>query len=571
MSWNQPNASGAGGGGGGGSGDVTGVTGSAPISVSSSGGPVPNVSISAATGLAAGSMSAAHYSKLEGIEAGADVTDEANVRAALAGALSGIDVNGVQIQNMQDGGPGCATTYEQVRIGEPTATGTTFAAAGSLTIGQTFGLGGILSPSQITSNQTDYGPTGYGNASIFRLSTDASRTINSLFAPTASTRRYIQICNVGSNDLVLKHDDGATGTAAQRILCPGSVDLTIKANGSVSLVYDTTSSRWRVLQSRAMVGGSTNQVQYNSGGALAGAANVEIQSDRLLFVQETSRPSGVSGRNVLSFYQRAASHVASPIVTPLAADHGDWLELQQRIVSRKYMSLSAGGGTTLTTLGFAVGTQGTNTISHTVPASTSYTTRQRRFISTGGTGANVSTGFYSTVAAFWRGDAAGRGGLRYRIKNLHWTAWQSGMRAFHGIVGLTSALSSSSEPSTTTDCFGIGYDSTDSVLQFMHNDGSGNCTKVDLNTLTGTTDWNLSTTLIVDVEIMAKPNGGDVFFVVSYSDPASGVTPAASSVSSNLPGTTTFLGFRDYAANGATGVAAVITRTSVECVELAGG
>ncbi|MFH0901906.1 MAG: hypothetical protein V2A73_14850, partial [Pseudomonadota bacterium] len=37
-----------------------------------------------ATAIAAGFMSAAQFSKLDGIEAGADVTDEANVRAALA-------------------------------------------------------------------------------------------------------------------------------------------------------------------------------------------------------------------------------------------------------------------------------------------------------------------------------------------------------------------------------------------------------------------------------------------------------------------------------------------------------
>jgi hypothetical protein len=62
------------------SGAVTSVTGTAPIA--SSGGTTPAISIGAASGAAAGSMSAAHYTKLENIEANADVTDAANVAAA---------------------------------------------------------------------------------------------------------------------------------------------------------------------------------------------------------------------------------------------------------------------------------------------------------------------------------------------------------------------------------------------------------------------------------------------------------------------------------------------------------
>lgn len=65
-------------------GTVTEVTGTAPIVVAT-GTTTPAVSISAATTGAAGSMSSAHYTKLEAIEAAADVTDATNVAAA--GAL----------------------------------------------------------------------------------------------------------------------------------------------------------------------------------------------------------------------------------------------------------------------------------------------------------------------------------------------------------------------------------------------------------------------------------------------------------------------------------------------------
>jgi hypothetical protein len=61
-------------------GTVTGVSGTAPIV--SSGGTTPAISISAATTSAAGSMSAADKTKLDGIETSADVTDATNVASA---------------------------------------------------------------------------------------------------------------------------------------------------------------------------------------------------------------------------------------------------------------------------------------------------------------------------------------------------------------------------------------------------------------------------------------------------------------------------------------------------------
>jgi len=73
-------------------GTVTGVTGTAPIA--SSGGTAPAISIGAASGAAAGSMSSAHYTKLDGIEAAADVTDATNVAAAGAVMDGDFSTNG---------------------------------------------------------------------------------------------------------------------------------------------------------------------------------------------------------------------------------------------------------------------------------------------------------------------------------------------------------------------------------------------------------------------------------------------------------------------------------------------
>ena len=69
-------------------GTITSVTGTSPIA--SSGGTTPAISISAATTSAAGSMSSADKTKLDAIEASADVTDATNVNSA--GAVMNTDL-----------------------------------------------------------------------------------------------------------------------------------------------------------------------------------------------------------------------------------------------------------------------------------------------------------------------------------------------------------------------------------------------------------------------------------------------------------------------------------------------
>jgi hypothetical protein len=83
-------------------GTVTGVTGTAPIA--SSGGATPAISISAATTDAAGSMSSTDKSKLDGIEASADVTDAANVGAvnhAAQGKTTPVDADTLPITDTE--------------------------------------------------------------------------------------------------------------------------------------------------------------------------------------------------------------------------------------------------------------------------------------------------------------------------------------------------------------------------------------------------------------------------------------------------------------------------------------
>ena len=116
----------------------------------------------------------------------------------------------------------------------PTFTGTT-------NISERLDISGVLSPAQITANQTDYNPTGLSTAAVLRLSTDASRNIISLAG--GASGRVLVIHNVGSQNIVLKDDDGATGTASMRFALTS--DLTLLPDQVVVLFYDNTTSRWR--------------------------------------------------------------------------------------------------------------------------------------------------------------------------------------------------------------------------------------------------------------------------------------------------------------------------------------
>lgn len=112
--------------------------------------------------------------------------------------------------------------------------------AGLLDAQQDFRLSGDISPSQITSNQNDYSPTGLSTATVLRLTSDASRNITGIAG--GADGRVLVLFNVGSFDIVLKDASGSS-TAANRLAF--GADLTISASKSVTLQYDSTSSRWR--------------------------------------------------------------------------------------------------------------------------------------------------------------------------------------------------------------------------------------------------------------------------------------------------------------------------------------
>jgi len=103
----------------------------------------------------------------------------------------------------------------------------------------------VNTPSQITSDQNNYA---LPSATVARLSTDASRTITGFVA--GDTGQIAYIINVGSNDLVLANESGSS-SAANRILTGLGANITLSQNHTVTILYDGTSSRWRIIGNNA--------------------------------------------------------------------------------------------------------------------------------------------------------------------------------------------------------------------------------------------------------------------------------------------------------------------------------
>lgn len=178
-----------------------------------------------------------------------------------------------------------------------------------------FTVTGDISPSQITSNQSDYNPTGLSTASILRLSTDASRNISGLAG--GEDGRLIVAFNIGSNDVVFTNQD-AGSAAANRFLL--TVNAAVKADECESFIYDSTTGRWRgwamhfgVLQ--VARGGTNSATALNSDRMIVSSAGAIVESAIL-------RP-GTGTMGELRFYETPASgtnYVALKAATSLAAD-----------------------------------------------------------------------------------------------------------------------------------------------------------------------------------------------------------------------------------------------------------
>lgn len=95
-------------------------------------------------------------------------------------------------------------------------------------------------PAQLTANADDYAP---GDYAVLRMSSDVARTVSGMSG--GKKGRVLWVHNVGAQNIVLAHQS-ASSLAANRFTSPTGANITLGANDSARLYYDSTSATWRI-------------------------------------------------------------------------------------------------------------------------------------------------------------------------------------------------------------------------------------------------------------------------------------------------------------------------------------
>lgn len=206
-----------------------------------------------------------------------------------------------------------------------------------------------------------------------------------------------------------------------------------------------------------------------------------------------------------------------------------------------------GNSTTVTRLGYEEAITGTNTAANV--ATTNIHTRMRRIdrlVTTASTtavaGQRTGTGQF-TVG----GDAAGLGGF---FMVTRWGPATGVATTTHrGFCGMGPTTAPTDvQPSTLLNMCGMGWDAADTNIQFMHNDGTGTATKIDLGasfpvpTADRTNAYEIA---------MFSPPGTTQSVSYQITDLGTGAV-ATGTVTTDLPSTTTLMGHRVHMSVGGT-------------------
>lgn len=208
----------------------------------------------------------------------------------------------------------------------------------------------------------------------------------------------------------------------------------------------------------------------------------------------------------------------------------------------------AGNGGVDTQFGLPVTATGTAQTTTVVTTSTLGYFRRREWAVTTAA-ATAVVGLRGSAQMFGLGGtAAGRGGF--------FLVWRWGIgrgatvathRAFCGMRG-AAAAPTDVNPSTLLNLCGMGYDSADTQIQFMHNDGTGAATKIPLGASFPKPAVNDST--MYEIILFAPPGTTQsLSYLITNlltGDTASGV------VTTDLPDTTTLLNLDSYVSVGGT-------------------
>jgi hypothetical protein len=175
-------------------------------------------------------------------------------------------------------------------------------------------------------------------------------------------------------------------------------------------------------------------------------------------------------------------------------------------------------------------------------------------------GANSQAYLIGASSFAWRGNAAGRGG--FVVEYMFGIESQAtNGRGWFGFNS-TTAWAATDSASSKTDIIGVGWDTGDTHLQLMTNDGTGTATKTDLGA-----SFPITNNAVYRVRLTCAANGSSIDYKVDRLDSAA---TTSGTVSSDLPTNTQHLTFHAWCSNGGTAAQQMTNLVGMTCYSFNG-
>src|SRR4030095_3566645 len=175
----------------------------------------------------------------------------ANARPLVGGVITGFTFTGNDVRGMTNEYPSISSTSTFVMMRN------------------NMGLEIIISPTQITGTQTDYSPTDLVISSTLRLDADTSfRRITGI--TTGISNRELKLVNISANAILLNDQNNETASIAGNRFDFGGYDIPLFPTHVIQLWYDSTTSRWRAVNTSNFVTPPANWGYYYHRDGLGG-------------------------------------------------------------------------------------------------------------------------------------------------------------------------------------------------------------------------------------------------------------------------------------------------------------
>lgn len=298
----------------------------------------------------------------------------------------------------------------------------------------------------------------------------------------------------------------------------------------------------------AGAGGSTTQIQYNNGSALAGAANVLVENDNLR-LPSISTPAAPAADGLNLFGRKISGRMFPAYIGPSGLDSS----LQPLLARNKigYWCPPGNGSTVPGVLGFTAPTVTGFTATARNVATTNLFTRMRRlgYVTTAVAG-QVGQWRHGSMQ-FTIGNGSTLGGFTYIIRfGTSDAATVSGARMFMGMR--SNATPTNVEPSTITNCVGIGHGAADTNLK-LYFGGSAAQAPIDLG---ANFPANTLSVDMYELALFAPVNSQVIHYEVTRLNTGNVASGTLSgTVGTVIPAATTLIGPWGYRTNNATALA----------------